>query len=83
MARKSMYERGGDGLTSGGLDGYLGPEAQDHSNLPDHTEDVEQEPETPIDCKGKDAAEAVCQIAELEKQREPGQGGKPGPSGRH
>jgi hypothetical protein len=68
MAEKSMYQRGGDGFTSGGLDGYLGPEAQDHSNLPEQVEDAESAAADPaLDCEGADAGEPLCQIAEAEK----------------
>jgi len=66
---RSIYSRGGSGMTTGGLDGYLGPEAQDFSNLPEHMEEPVKADDTPeVDCAGADSAEAVCQIAEAEKR---------------
>ncbi len=69
MAEKSMYSRGGSGMTTGGLDGHLGPEAQDFSNLPEGIEDPEKIDERvrELDCAGADANEPVCKIAEAEK----------------
>ena len=65
----SMFGRGGSGLTRGGLDRYLGPEAGDESSLPPSIEDPAHvpEPEHPVDCAGADKDQAVCQIAEAEK----------------
>jgi hypothetical protein len=71
MAEKSMYSRGGSGMTSGGLDGYLGPEAQDHSNLPERIENVAVDDEATdavIDCEGADRDEDVCKIAKAEEE---------------
>ena len=69
MAEKSIYSRGGSGMTTGGLDDYLGPEAQDFSNLPESIEDPEkvEEKVRELDCAGADANEPVCKIAEAEK----------------
>ena len=68
MDKRSMYSKGGSGMTTGGLDGYLGPEAQDFSNLPTSIE----EPEIVNDVLDTDCAanpdEAICQIAAAEKQ---------------
>lgn len=77
MADKSMYSRGGSGMTTGGLDGYLGPEAQDHSNLPEQIENVEVEDdvsEAVIDCEGADREEPVCKIARAEDEARQQQG---------
>jgi hypothetical protein len=70
MADKSMYSRGGSGMTTGGLDDYLGPEAQDFSNLPEHIEEPAKVDEElrKMDCNNTDADEAVCKIAEAEKR---------------
>lgn len=66
---KSIYSRGGSGMTTGGLDGYLGPEAGDFSNLPDHIEEpAVMDDMLQVDCDGADKAEMVCQIAEAEKK---------------
>jgi hypothetical protein len=70
---RSIYSKGGSGMTTGGLDGILGPEAQDFSNLPEHIEHVEQtDEESIVDCQGSDKDEAVCQIAEAEKAKAAG-----------
>jgi hypothetical protein len=70
---KSMYSRGGSGMTTGGLDGILGPQAPDFSNLPEHIENLElDEPEIAVDCDGKDKDEAVCQIAAAETEKSEG-----------
>jgi hypothetical protein len=60
-------------MTTGGLDDYLGPQAQDYSNLPEHIEDATQtdgeKPTQEVDCSNPDnSGEAVCQIAEAEKK---------------
>jgi hypothetical protein len=71
MAERSIYARGGSGMTTGGLDSYLGPEAQDFSNLPEHIEDHEvTEDVRKMDCAGADKDEAVCQLAEAVKQQQ-------------
>ena len=70
MAERSIFARGGNGMTTGGLDGYLGPEAQDFSNLPekmDHSDEADQTPE--VDCSGGASDEAVCQIAKAEAEK--------------
>jgi hypothetical protein len=56
-------------MTTGGLNQYLGPSAQDFSSLPESITDpdVAAEPEIPVDCEGKDKDSAVCQIAAAEK----------------
>ncbi len=70
MIEKSIYSRGGSGMTTGGLDGYLGPEAQDFSNLPESIEDPDKGDDVAeVDCAGSDKNEAVCQIAEAEKEK--------------
>ncbi len=75
MAERSMYSRGGSGMTTGGLDGYLGPEAQDFSNLPESIEDPEKIDQTPeVDCNGSDKDDSVCQIADAEKKLQAKQG---------
>jgi hypothetical protein len=69
MAERSIYARGGSGMTTGGLDGYLGPEAQDFSNLPESIEEPETLNEVAdIDCAAANSGEAVCEIAEAERQ---------------
>jgi hypothetical protein len=77
MAEKSEFDRGGDGMTRGGLDRYLGPPAGDYSHLPPAIADDKIDPDDPggeIDCAGKDADEAVCEIARAEEaEREGGQ----------
>jgi hypothetical protein len=74
MAEQSIYSRGGSGMTRGGLDRYLGPEAQDSSSMP---EDIEQpKPEEvvlEVDCAGADRNEPVCQIAKEEQKQRQGQ----------
>ncbi len=69
MAERSMFGRGGSGMTRGGLDRYLGPTAIDDSNLPLAIEDPEHvaEPEVPVDCAGADKGQAVCEIAKAEQ----------------
>ena len=68
MAERSIYSRGESGMTTGGLDAYLGPEALDYSNLPENIEDPAKAEDVPeIDCDAN-SSEAVCQIAEAEKQ---------------
>jgi hypothetical protein len=77
MTLRSIYSSGGSGMTTGGLDGYLGPEAQDFSNLPTHIEEVDAAKDVPdVDCQGADSNEPVCQIAAAEraKGKVPGQG---------
>lgn len=65
---RSIYARGGDGMTTGGLDGYLGPEAQDFSNLPPSIEEpTEVNDVLDTDCVAN-PDEPVCQIAAAEKQ---------------
>ena len=69
MADRSIYSRGGSGMTRGGLDRYLGPAAGDYSSLPDHPDEAElAEPTVPVDCENADKDEAVCQIAAAEKE---------------
>ncbi len=60
-------------MTTGGLDGYLGPPAGDFSNLPPSIDDPEKcEEDVPDpDCAGADADEAVCQIAKAEAKVHP------------
>ncbi len=70
MAERSIFARGGNGMTTGGLDGYLGPEAQDFSNLPDHLEAVNGADQTAdVDCSGANSDEPVCQIAKVEAEK--------------
>jgi hypothetical protein len=70
MAIRSIYSKGGNGMTTGGLDGYLGPEAQDFSNLPVSIEDPKEVNDViDVDCKTHPDA-AVCQIAAAEKEVE-------------
>jgi hypothetical protein len=70
MAERSIFARGGNGMTTGGLDGYLGPEAQDFSNLPEHLEPENKADQTPdVDCSGPTRDEPVCQIAKAEAER--------------
>lgn len=66
MATKSIFSRGGDGMTTGGLDGYLGPEAGDHSSLPPSIENPKEvsDGSTP-DCS-TDPNNPLCQIARAE-----------------
>ena len=67
----SIFSRGGDGMTTGGLDGYLGPEAQDFSNLPEHIEDVAPADDVPqVDCTDPNSTEPVCEIARAEREIE-------------
>jgi hypothetical protein len=75
MAEKSEFDRGGDGMTRGGLDRFLGPPAGDYSHLPPSIEDDKVDPDQrdePIDCAGKDADEAVCDIAKAEEAEREG-----------
>ncbi len=67
MAIKSTFDRGGDGMTRGGLDRYLGPPAEDYSNLPESITDplAEDDPQIEVDCQGKNKDEAVCEIAKV------------------
>ncbi len=68
MVQKSIYSRGGSGMTSGGLDGYLGPEAQDHSTVLERLDEVGNiEEKQEVDCEGKDQSEPLCQIAKAEE----------------
>jgi len=68
MAEKSIFSRGGNGMTTGGLDSYLGPEAQDFSNLPEHIEDPEKSDDADeMDPAALSEEEAVWKIAEAEK----------------
>jgi hypothetical protein len=71
MAIKSTFARGGDGMTSGGLDRFLAPPAGDYSNLPESIEEPAPvvEPEIPVDCDGKDRDQPVCQIAAAEQAK--------------
>jgi hypothetical protein len=69
MAERSIYARGGSGMTTGGLDSYLGPEGQDFSNLPESIEDPEKSIDVAdTDCSAANSGEAVCEIAEAERQ---------------
>ena len=71
MAEKSEFDRGGDGMTRGGLDRFLGPPAQDYSHLPPSVVDDKVDPDDAgreLDCQGKDAKEAVCEIAKVEEE---------------
>jgi hypothetical protein len=71
MAEKSTYQPGGDGMTRGGLDRYLGPEARDSSSMSPRIEEAKTDPDEQspeLDCAGKDAEEAVCQIAKSEEE---------------
>lgn len=71
MKIDSAYKNGGSGMTRGGLDAFLGPEARDYSNLPEHIEDAEAEPDKrELDCENADKDEAVCQIAEAEQKEQ-------------
>jgi hypothetical protein len=68
MAERSIFDRGGSGMTTGGLDRYLGPEAQDYSSLPEHIEDPEKVTDArDVDCQ-KNKDEPVCQIAKAEQE---------------
>ncbi len=68
MPIDSMYNRGGNGMTRGGLDRYLGPAAGEYSNLPEHIEEAKEEPDArELDCENADKDEAVCQIAKAEE----------------
>ncbi len=68
MADRSIFSPGGSGMTTGGLDGYLGPQGQNHSNLPESISDPEKQSNVPeIDCQ-TNGQEPVCQIAEAEKE---------------
>ncbi len=71
MAIKSVFDRGGDGMTTGGLDRFLAPPAQDHSNLPDRiTEPVaKDEGASVVNCGGADKDQSVCQLAEAERAK--------------
>jgi hypothetical protein len=70
MISKSIYAPGSSGMTTGGLDGYLGPEAKDFSNLPEHIEEVDADTDAKVvDCSGADANEAVCEIAKAESEK--------------
>jgi hypothetical protein len=70
MTLRSIYCRGGNGMTTGGIDGYLGPEAQNFSNLPTHIDEVDPDEDVAVvDCQGKDSKEAVCQIAAAEQEK--------------
>ena len=64
MAERSIFSRGGNGMTTGGLDSYLGPQAQDHSSLPDQPDSTLPDDSSEMNCKGKNAEQAVCQIAQ-------------------
>lgn len=73
MAERSMYSRGGSGMTRGGLDRYLGPEAQDSSSLPEDIEQPQPQEDAPeVDCSGADRDEPVCQIAKEEEEKRQG-----------
>ncbi len=76
MPDDSEFHPGNSGITRGGLDRYLGPEARDYSNIPAALGDEKSNPdESPrqMDCAGKDAGESVCEIANAEEeQRERG-----------
>jgi hypothetical protein len=68
METKSIYSRGGSGMTTGGLDAYLGPDASDYSSLPSSIEEPKAaEDVREVDCS-VNSSEPVCQIAEAEKQ---------------
>jgi hypothetical protein len=70
MNTDSIYNRGGSGMTRGGLDRFLGPQAEDYSNLPEHIEQAEAEPdERKLDCENADREEPVCQIAKSEQEK--------------
>jgi hypothetical protein len=76
MDIKSIYSRGGSGMTTGGLDAYLGPEAGDYSSLPQSIEQHKEIQDTPkVDCS-VNPADPLCQIAEAEKQVEADRHGK-------
>lgn len=71
MFARSTYQPGGDGMTRGGLDRYLGPEARDSSTMSPRIEDAKTDPDEEtreLDCTGKDANEAVCEIANAEEE---------------
>jgi hypothetical protein len=70
MTLRSMFSRGGNGMTSGGLDGYLGPEAQDFSNLPAHIQNIDASSNDDSKCGGINEDEAICQIAAAEKKHQ-------------
>jgi hypothetical protein len=75
MAEKSEFDRGGDGMTRGGLDRFLGPPASDNSHMPPAIEDEKADPYDrgeSIDCSGKDVDEAVCEIAKAEEAEREG-----------
>ena len=71
MAERSMFAPGGDGMTRGGLDRYLGSPAVADSNIPAafQPDDNPAEPEVPVDCEGADKDSAVCQIAKAEQEK--------------
>ncbi len=72
MALRSSFAPGGNGMTRGGLDRYLGPSVMGDSNIPESLQAPEHpaEPVAPVDCSGADKGEAVCQIAAAEKEIE-------------
>jgi len=69
----SMFNRGESGMTRGGIDQNLGPQAEDYSSLPNSSDVDPIDKTTPdgereIDCAGKDADQDVCEIAKLEQE---------------
>jgi hypothetical protein len=71
MAEKSEFDRGGSGMTRGGLDRFLGPPAGEYSHLPPSIADDKVDPDDKgeeLDCAGKDADAPVCEIAEAEEE---------------
>jgi hypothetical protein len=71
MADKSTFDRGGTGMTRGGLDRFLAPTAGSYSHLPSSIDDDKINPDQPIeelDCNGKDTGEPVCEIAKAEEE---------------
>ena len=64
---ESIFNNSGGGIR-GGLDRYLGPEAQDSSHMPP-LDDPDAPKDRELDCAGSDAGEAVCEIAKAENAK--------------
>lgn len=70
MAEKSIF-LGGDGMTRGGLDRYLGPEARDTSSLPAATGNPEDDAAA-ADPNATNSDPVLNEIAAAEKTHEAG-----------
>ena len=74
MAERGIFAGGGDGMTRGGLDRYLGPPAGDYSEMPPSIEDPAEaaaDAVPDVDCSDPaNAGLAICQIAEAEKEHD-------------